>query len=136
MRLGKGSVALVVALVSSIVLAVLLSPLGFERRPPTDLTFIGYISIGSVALGILLDLIATVMILRRVGSASLLAIVGSVLFLVPNVTDKMGVFFSLAAPPVISGLEDVHLVVVLVALVLAWTVHRGSHSGPSHRRGA
>lgn len=136
MRLGKGSVALVVALVSSIVLAVLLSPLGFERRPPTDLTFIGYISIGSVALGILLDLIATVMILRRVGFASLLAIVGSVLFLVPNVTDKMGVFFSLVAPPVISGLEDVHLVVVLVALVLAWIVHRGSHSGPSHRRGA
>ena len=32
MRLGKGPAALVVALASSVVLAVLLSPLGFERR--------------------------------------------------------------------------------------------------------
>ena len=136
MRLGKGSVGLVVALALSVVLAVLLSPLGFERRPPTDLTLIGYISIGSVVAGILLSLAAIAMIIRRVRFGSLLAIVGSVVFLIPNVTDKIGVFFSLAAPPVISALEDVHLVVVLTALVLAWTVYRGSESGPLLRRGA
>jgi hypothetical protein len=136
MRLGKGSVALVVALVLSVALAVLLSPLGFERRPPADLTLIGYISIGSVVAGILLSLAAIVMIIRRVRSASLLAIVGLIAFLIPNITDKTGVFFSLPAPPVISALEDVHLVVVLVALVLAWTVHRESEPGPLPRLGA
>ncbi len=136
MRLGKGSVALVVALAASVLLAVLLSPLGFERRPPADLTLIGYISIGSVVAGVLLSLAAIVMIVRRVRLASLLAIVGSAVFLVPNVTDKTGLFFSPPAPPVISGLEVVHLVVVLVALVLAWTVYRGSESGPPSRRGA
>jgi hypothetical protein len=136
MRLGKGSVALVVALASSVVLAVLLSPLGFERRPPTDLTLIGYISIVSVVAGVLLSLAAIVMIIRRVRLASLLAIVGSIVFLVPNVTDKTGVFFPLPAPPVISALEDVHLVVVLITLVLAWTVFRGSESAALPRRGA
>jgi amino acid transporter len=136
MRLGKGSVALVVALVLSVVLAVLLSPLGFERRPPADLTLIGYVSIGAVVVGILVEVAAIVLIFRRVRRASILAIVGSVAFLVPNVTDKIGVFFSLPAPLVINALEDVHLVVLLVALVLAWSVYRGSESGPLSRRGA
>lgn len=129
MRLGKGRSALVVALASSVVLAVLLSPLGFERRPPADLTLVGYISIGTVAAGILLDLAAIVLIFRRVRLASILAMVGSVVFLFPSVTDKAGAFFSLPAPPVISALEYVHLVVLLVTLLLAWTVFRGSERG-------
>jgi hypothetical protein len=129
MRLGKGAAALVVALAASVILAVLLSPLGFERRPPADLTFIGYLSIGAVAAGILLDLAAIILIFRRVRLAAVLAIVGSVVFLVPSVTDKAGVFFSAPAPPVISTLEYVHVVVLLVTLVLAWSVYRGNSSG-------
>jgi uncharacterized membrane protein len=126
MGLGKGRAALVVALVSSVVLAVLLSPLGFERRPPADLTLIGFISIGTVVAGVLVDVAAVVLIFKRVRLASILAIVGSVAFLFPNVTDKVGAFFSLPAPPVISALEYVHLGVLLVTLLLAWAVYRGS----------
>jgi hypothetical protein len=126
MRLGRGSLALVAALAVNVVLAVLLSPLGFERRPPADLTLIGYLSIAAVAVGVLLDLVAMLLIFRRVRLASILALVGSVAFLLPNITDKAGAFFSLPAPPVISVLEYMHLVVLLVTFVLAWTVYRGN----------
>jgi hypothetical protein len=129
MRLSKGSAALVTALAASVILAVLLSPLGFERRPPTELTVVGYISIGAVAAGLLLDLAAIILIFRRVRLAAILAIVGSAVFLVPSVTDKAGVFFSAPAPPVISILEYVHVGVLLVTLLLAWSVYRGSSSG-------
>lgn len=133
MKPGKGRVALVVALASNVVLAVLLSPLGFERRPPADLTLIGYISIGAVAAGILVDAVAIVLIFRQVRLASILAIVGSVAFLIPTVTDKAGVFFSLPAPLVISALEYVHLGTLLVTLLLAWVVYRASGAAGSRR---
>jgi hypothetical protein len=126
MRLGRGSLALVAALAVGVVLAILLSPLGFERRPPSDLTLIGYVSIAAVAAGVVLDLVAILLIFRGVRLASILAIVGSLAFLLPSITDKVGAFFSVPAPPVISVLEYMHLVVLLVTLLLAWTVYRGS----------
>jgi hypothetical protein len=131
MRFGSRRWGLVAALVTSVVLAVLLSPLGFESRPPADLTLIGYISIGAVVAGTLLDVAAIVLIARRARPASILALVGSVAFLLPIATDKAGAFFSLPAPPVISALEYVFLVVALVALILAWSVRRGSERGGS-----
>jgi hypothetical protein len=136
MRLGRGSLALVAALAVSVVLAVLLSPLGFERRPPADLTLIGYFSIAAVAAGVLLDLVAILLIFRGVRLASILAIVGSVAFLLPSITDKAGAFFSLPAPPGISVLEYMHLAVLLVTLVVAWTVYRGSDRDRRARRDA
>lgn len=53
-----------------------------------------------------------------------MAIIGSVVFLVPSVTDKAGAFFSLPAPPVISVLEFIHVGVLLITVLLAWTVYR------------
>ena len=134
MRVGKAPTALIVALASSVILAVLLSPLGFERRPTTELTLIGYLSIAAVAAGILLDLAAIVLIFRRVRLAAILAIVGSVVFLVPSVTDKARLFFSAPAPPVIDVLEYVHVGVLLVTLLLAWSVYRVSSPAESSRR--
>jgi hypothetical protein len=134
MKLGNGRSALVVELTASVVLAVLLSPLGFETRPSADLTLLGLISIGAVAVGSLLDLAAIVLLSRRVRLASLLALIGSVVFLVPIVTDQAGAFFSLPSPTVISVLEYVFLVVLIVALPLAWSVHRGAEGGGPSRR--
>lgn len=126
MRLGNASLALVVALVVNVILAVLLSPLGFESRPPAGLTVIGYVSIGAVVVGIVLDVASIVVIFRRARLASILTIIGSVVFLIPNVTDKLGAFFTLPVPPVIDALEWVFLAALLVTLLLAWVVYRGS----------
>ena len=76
-------------------------------------------------------MVAIVLIFRRARLASILAIAGSVVFLLPNLTDRAGAFFSLPAPPVIIVLEYVFIAVLMVTVVLAWNVYRGS----SRRRG-
>lgn len=136
MRLGGARLALAAALALSVVFAVLLSPLGFERRPPAGLTPVGYVSIGAVVAGVLLDLAAIALVFRRVRVAAILALVGSVAFLIPNVTDKAGVFFTVPAPPVIGTLEFVHLGVVVVTLLLASVVLRRSERGLTPQRDA
>jgi len=125
-RLSRGAWALATALWLNILLAVLLTPLGFESRPPTDLTTIGYIAIGAVFAGLLLDLASFIVLLRRSRLASILAVIGSVLFIVPIVADRTGSFFSLPIPPVIYALEYVFMAVLVATLFLAWRVHKES----------
>lgn len=133
MRFSRYVLALGVALVANVVLAVLLSPLGFESRPSAELTSVGYVAIATVFAGLVADVASIVLLLlQRVRPAARLAIVGSILFLFPNLADQMRVFFALPAPPVINALEYVFIVVLLLTLALAWQVHRAS-SHPTSR---
>ena len=68
--------ALAVALVVNVLLVILLSPLGFESRPPDCLKTVGYIAIGTIFVGFILDLASIILLFSRVRSASILAIVG------------------------------------------------------------
>lgn len=131
MKLSRSVMALAVALVVNVLLVLLLSPLGFETRPPTDLKTVGYIAIGTIFAGLILDLASIILLFRRVRLASSLAIVGSMLFFIPIVGDQTGSFFSLRIPPVINTLEYIFIVVLLVTLFLAWTVYRESNPSPS-----
>ena len=98
--------ALAGALVVNVVLVILLTPLGFETRPATDLKTVGYIAIGTIFTGLFLDVASLAALLfRRARLASGLAIVGSVLFFFPVVGDRTGSFFSVPIPPVIDTLE-------------------------------
>jgi hypothetical protein len=123
--------ALAVALVVNVVLVILLTPLGFETRPPTSLKTVGYIAIGTIFAGLILDLASIALLFRRVRLASSLAIVGSILFFFPFFGDQAGSFFSLPIPPAIKTLEYIFIVVLLVTLFLASKVYRDSHSSPS-----
>ena len=132
MRLSRSALALGIALAANIVLALLLSPLGFERRTPADLTSLGYVAIATVAAGVFTDLAAIVFIaLRRLRAASRLAIAGSIVFLFPNIVDQAGAFFTLPAPPTIDALEYAFIVVLVVTLILAWRVHQAAGSPAS-----
>jgi len=131
MKLSRSVMALAVALVVNVLLVILLSPLGFETRPPTDLKTVGYIAIGTIFAGLVLDLASIILLFRRVRLASSLAIVGSMLLFIPIVGDQTGSFFSLPIPPVINALEYISIVVLLVTLFLAWTVYRESNPSPS-----
>jgi len=62
--------------------------------------------------------------------ASILAIVGSILFFFPIIGDRAGSFFSLPIPPVINTLEYIFVPVLLVTLFLASKVYRDSRSSP------
>lgn len=127
MKLSKRAWGLGAMLTLSVVVAILLSPLGFESRPPADLKVVGYVAIGTVFLGIVLDVVAIVFLLRgHTRSASTLAIAGSILFVVPSVVDRAGLFFTLPIPPLVNVLEYVHVGVSLVTLAMAWLVRAES----------
>lgn len=136
MRLSKSASALAAALALSILLAVLLSPLGFESRPSSGLTLVGYVAIGTVVAGVLLDLASSILLFLRTRLASVLAMIGSILLIFPNVADRMGVFFSLPAPPVVIALEYAFLAVLVVTLLLSRMVYRESRQGQPSSRGA
>lgn len=127
MKLSRRAVALGVMLALNVVITVLLTPLGFETRPPADLTTLGYVAIGTVIVGLVLDVIALVfLMLKRSRRASVLAIAGSIVFLFPNAVDRTGSFFTLPIPHVISVLEYVFMAVLLVTLFLALQVYTES----------
>ena len=133
MKLSRNESALAVALVVNVLLVILLTPLGFESRPSADLKTVGYIAIGTIFAGLILDVASFVLLFRRgrVRLASSLAIVGSILLFFPIFGDQTGSFFSLPIPPVIHTLEYIDVVVLLVSLFLAWKVYRESHPSPS-----
>ena len=131
MKLSRNGMALAVALVVNVLLVLLLTPLGFETRPPTELKTVGYIAIGTIFAGLALFVVSFALLFMRVRLASSLAIVGSILFFFPIVGDKAGAFFSLPIPPVIDTLENIFVVVLLVTLFLASRVYRENNPSPS-----
>jgi hypothetical protein len=129
MKRSKRVSVLATVLALNVVLAVLLTPLGFESRPPTNLTNVGYIAIGTVFAGLILDVAAIILLFRgRIRLGSILAIIGSILFVFPNVVDRTGSFFTLPIPPVVSILEYAFMAALLVTLFLASTVYRESRT--------
>jgi hypothetical protein len=131
MKLSRNVLALALALVVNVVLVILLTPLGFETRPATDLKTVGYIAIGTIFAGLILDVVSLALLFSRVRLASRLAIVGSVLFFFPVVGDRTGSFFSVPIPPVIDTLEWIFPVVLLVTLFVASKVYRESNPAPT-----
>jgi hypothetical protein len=131
MKLSRTVLALAVALVVNVLLIILLTPLGFESRPATDLKTVGYIAIGTIFAALILDVASFALLFRRVRLASSLAIVGSILLFFPIFGDQAGSFFSLPIPPVIHTLEYISVVVLLVTLFLASKVYRESKPSPN-----
>ena len=131
MTLPRTVVALAVALVVNVLLVILLTPLGFETRPATDLKTVGYIAIGTIFAALILDVASFALLFRSVRLASSLAIVGSILLFFPILGDQAGSFFSLPIPPAIHTLESISVVVLLVTLFLASKVYRESNPSPS-----
>src|SRR5438105_1757005 len=132
MKLSRNASALAVALVVNVLLVILLTPLGFESRPSADLKTVGYIAIGTIFAGLILDVASFALIFtRRVRLASSLAIVGSILLFFPIFGDQTGSFFSLPIPPVVHTLEYIFIPVLLVTLFLASKPYRDSRPAPS-----
>jgi hypothetical protein len=131
MKLSRIVLALAVALVVNVVLVILLTPLGFETRPATDLKTVGYIAIGTIFAALILDVASFALLFRRVRLASSLAFVGSILLFFPIFGDQAGLFFSVPIPPAIHTLEYISVVVLLVTLFLASKVYRESDPSPS-----
>ena len=77
-KLSRDATALLVALVVCVVVMILLTPIGFETRPQSDLKTVGYVSIGTIFTGLALFILSIAFLFRRVKLASKLAIIASV----------------------------------------------------------
>jgi hypothetical protein len=130
MKHSKGVLALGAALAVNVVVVILLTPLGFESRPTSDLKTIGYAAIVIIFAGLILALASIVILFWKTRLASSLAIIYSVIFFFPIVGDRIGAFFSVPIPRVIYALEYVLIVALLVTLFLASMVYRASKPSP------
>src|SRR5438477_1352062 len=133
MKLSRNVSALAIALVVNVLLVILLTPLGFESRPSADLKTVGYIAIGTIFAGLILDVASFVLLFRRgrVRLASSLAIVGSILLFFPIFGDQTGSFFSLPIPPVVHALAYTFMPVLLVTRFLASKAYRDGRPSPT-----
>jgi O-antigen ligase len=123
MRLSKTATALLVALAATVLVVVLLTPVGFETRSPSALRPVGYAAIGTIFVGLGLFLAAIGLIIRKSSLGPSLAIVASALFFFPVIGDQAGYFFSLPIPPAIRILEFVLVVALVIDLSLSVMVY-------------
>jgi hypothetical protein len=120
-------------MIVNVIVIILLTPIGFESRPQSELTTLGYLAITSIFVGLAMDLASIVLLLKRVRVrlASGLAIISSILFFLIIFVDRIGSFFSVPIPPAISTLEYLFIVVLIVTLFLAAMVYRRSKPASS-----
>jgi hypothetical protein len=128
--LSKRARSLAIGLVVAVVLALLLTPLGqLETRSITDATAIGLSTIVVFLVGLSLDIAAIVALSRRPLTASLIAIIGLLLYFPIFLADLTGLWSSEPAPPLITYLSIVTAIVHIGVLFLATRVYRESRAG-------
>ena len=118
--------ALFVVTLACILVIILLTPLGFETRPQSDLKTFGYVAIATIFTGLGMFLLSIGLLFIRVHLSSILAIIASMLFFVPVIGDRVGAFFSVPIPPTINVLEYLLAVVLLADVFIALRVYRQS----------
>jgi hypothetical protein len=126
MKRSRSVFALAAVLVINVALVIALTPLGFESRPTSALKAVGFIAIVTIFVGLILDVASIILVFWKTRSASILAIISSIIFFFPIVGDRLGSFFTLPIPPVIKILEYALIVVLLAILLLASMVLRAS----------
>ena len=133
-KLSRNAIILTIVMIVNVVIIILLTPIGFETRPTSALKTLGYIAITTIFVGLALDLASIGLLLfkkARVRLASGLAIISSVLFFLIISVDRTGSFFSVPIPPAITTLEYLLTVILIVTLVIASLVYRGSKPASS-----
>ncbi len=130
-KLSRNVIIFAIVMIVNVVVIILLTPIGFETRPQSDLKPLGYIAIATIFVGLALDIASIGLLFKRVRLASSLAIVSSVLFFVIISVDRTGSFFSVPIPPAINTLEYLLIAVLIVTLFIASVVYRGSKPASS-----
>ena len=121
---GRGRV-LAMLLIIYILFDILLTPLGgFETRPSANVTAVGFATVSVLFVGLVLSVVSLVMLFYKPRRVPIVAIVAGILYFPALIADQTGYFSSLQPPAAITGLEIVQLLVALVTIFLASSVHR------------
>lgn len=109
-----------------IVCDILLTPLGgLETRNPAFVTVVGFATLALLFVGLALGILALVLLFRRSGRTSLVAIVAAVLYFPAMLAEQTGHFSSLRPPTGIERLELVQAVVAILVIGFGFWVLRG-----------
>jgi len=132
-KLSRNVIIFAIVMIVNVVVIILLTPIGFETRPQSDLKPLGYLAITTIFVGLALDIASIGLLFKRVRVrlASSLAIVSSVFFFLIIFVDRTGAFFSVPIPPAINTLEYLLIAVLIVTLFIASVVYRGSKPASS-----
>jgi hypothetical protein len=128
MKLSRAEIILAVALAAYIVCDFLLTPpAGLETRNPADVTVVSIAGLALLFVGLALSIVALVLLFRRSGRSTIVAIVAAVLYFPAFLTELTGHFSSLRAPAAIERTELVQAVVAIIVIGLGfWMIRKGS----------
>lgn len=130
MKASRDAKVLAILLLVFIFCDLLLSPIGFETRAsaifknPSSLPWLGLLF-----AGLILNIVSLILVLFRTRVASILAMIGTIVYIIPLIADQAHIFTPLAPPPLITDVEGVTAVVLLLVLLFAVRVYR-SHVAP------
>jgi hypothetical protein len=125
MRLSTNGKSLAILLVVFVFCDFLISPLVFETR--------GSAIIGNPASlrwlvvlfgGLLLNILALILVAFRPRIAAILAVVGSVAYIVVSLADQAGLVSAVTAPVMVADIELVTVVVLAAVIFLASRVYQ------------
>ena len=103
----------------------LLSPLGFETRGSAMLGNLASLPwLGLLFGGLILNIISLILVPFRPRTASILAIVGSTVYIAVGLADQAGFVTSIRAPVLIADVEVVTIVLLVGVLFLASRVYK------------
>ena len=126
MELSRHGRNLAIGLVAALCLGFLLG--GIETRPYSTATTLGLIVLIASSIGVVLNLASIALLFRKARAriASILAIVGSLLFFPTLLADQAGLYSSLPLTSGISAVELLMIPVLVAVLFLASRVYRES----------
>jgi hypothetical protein len=130
MKLSGNGKALAVLLLVFVFCDFLISPLVFETRgsaiigDPASLRWL-VVLFG----GLLLNVFALILVAFKPRIAAVLAIIGSVAYIIVSLADQAGLVSSVRAPVIVADIELVAVVVLAAVLFFAWRVYLESGRG-------
>jgi hypothetical protein len=128
MKASRDAKILAILLIVFAFCDVLLSPVGFETRAsaifsnPSSLPWLGLLF-----AGLILNIISLILVLFRARIASILAMIGTIVYIIPLIADQAHIFTPLAPPPLIADVEGVTAVVLLGVFIAAVRVYGKSN---------
>ena len=109
----------------------LLTPLGgIETRPIPDVSTTGLATLGLLFIGLGLNVICLVLLLRRYGRAPIFGVIGSLLYFPAGIADQTGQFSSLTSPTGITYVEVIEAVVAIAIIGLGAIILREKPETP------
>ncbi len=103
----------------------ILTPLGgLETRPISNVTTVGFTTLGLLFVGLALNVICLVLTLRHYRRSPMFGMIGSVLYFPAAIADQTGQFSTLTPPAGITYVEVLEAIVAIAIIILGALVLR------------